>query len=85
MTLQATVATALGAPGGSQLTVSRDACGPGGTALATRSVNSTTGVATWTTKNLPLGTYQLYACFVATGTYAGSQGGPINQTVTPRR
>jgi hypothetical protein len=85
VTLQATVATALGAPSGAQLTFSRDACGPGGTALATRSVNSTTGVATWTTKNLPLGTYQLYACFVATGTYAGSQGGPINQTVTPRR
>jgi hypothetical protein len=85
VTLQATLASEAGTPSGAQLTFARDGCGSSGTPLATRAVNSNTGLATWTTKNLPIGTYSLYACFTTTSTYAASQAGPIAQTVTSRR
>jgi hypothetical protein len=85
VTLQAAVLSEAGVPSGTQLTFAKDACGPAGTPLASRPVNSSTGLATWTTKNLPLGTYQVFACFGATPTYASSQAGPVAQTVTDRR
>jgi Big-like domain-containing protein len=85
VTLQATLASEAGTPSGTELTFARDACGPAGIPLATRSVNSNTGLATWTTKGLPIGTYALYACFAGTSTYAPSQAGPVLQTVTSRR
>jgi hypothetical protein len=85
VTLQATLTSDAGPPSGTGLTFARDACGGAGTPLATRSVDAKTGLATWTTKNLPLGTYSLYACFAGTSSYASSQAGPIVQTVTSRR
>jgi hypothetical protein len=84
VTLQATVVAEAGSPAGTTLTFSRDACGPTGVVLATRTVSSS-GAASWTTKNLPLGTYPIFACYNGDQTYSASQGGPVIQTVTSRR
>lgn len=51
------------------------------TTLATRNVNSS-GVATFSTKNLSVGTHSMVACYQGTSTFAPSGSDPITQQIT---
>jgi hypothetical protein len=82
VTFTAPVTSTFGTVGsGAVLFADGGTCANPTTRLATRNVNSS-GVATFSTKNLPVGTHTILACYQGTTTFAPSASAPVTQQIT---